>query len=62
MQPDSQVEFDSEIALIYSTYYELLQRNQLTEDDNDQLRALAALQGEIDVARSIFHGSLMLTC
>jgi hypothetical protein len=62
VQPDSQVEFDSEIALIYSTYYELLQRNQLTEDDNDQLRALAALQGEIDVARSIFHGSLMLTC
>ncbi len=49
--PNTQLEFDHEIALIYSTYYELLQHNQLTEDDNDQLRALSALQGEIDGRR-----------
>jgi len=40
----SQVDFDNEIALIYSTYLELLNGNKLTEDDTDQLRALAALR------------------
>ncbi|HEV8367682.1 MAG TPA: PD-(D/E)XK nuclease family protein [Pyrinomonadaceae bacterium] len=44
----SQIDFDLEVALIYSTYCELLQRNDLTENDADQLRALAALRGEID--------------
>ena len=44
----SQIDFDNEVALIYSTYSELLQRHNMTENDADQLRALAALRGEID--------------
>lgn len=44
----SQIDFDNEIALIYSTYSYLLQQHHLTENDHDQLRALAALRGEID--------------
>jgi hypothetical protein len=43
-----QIDFDKEIALIYSTYCELLHRHQLTEADADQLRALQALDGELD--------------
>ena len=35
----TQVDFDNEIALIYSTYTELLNQNQFTEEDADQLRA-----------------------
>jgi hypothetical protein len=42
------IDFDNEVALIYSTYSELLQRHNMTENDADQLRALAALRGEID--------------
>jgi ATP-dependent helicase/DNAse subunit B len=41
-------EFDTEISLIYSTYAELLNKNQLTEEDSDQLRALSVLRGELD--------------
>ena len=41
-------EFDTEISLIYSTYADLLNRNQLTEEDADQLRALSVLRGELD--------------
>src|SRR5258706_1256983 len=44
----TQNDFDREVALIYTTYSELLNRHQLTEADADQLRALAALKGEID--------------
>ncbi len=44
----SQIDFDNEVVLIYSTYCELLQQHNLTEDDADQLRALAALRGEIE--------------
>ena len=47
----SQIEFDNEVALIYSTYCGLLQQNNLTENDADQLRALAVLRGEVDNAR-----------
>ncbi|HYN26612.1 MAG TPA: PD-(D/E)XK nuclease family protein, partial [Pyrinomonadaceae bacterium] len=43
-----QIDFDREIALIYSTYSELLNRHQLTEQDADQLRALSILNGELD--------------
>ena len=46
-----QIDFDKEVALIYSTYSELLRRNQLTEADADQMRALAILQGELDGER-----------
>jgi ATP-dependent helicase/DNAse subunit B len=42
-----QVDFDREVALIYSTYSDLLNRYQLTEEDADQLRALSVLDGEI---------------
>jgi ATP-dependent helicase/DNAse subunit B len=42
----SQIDYDNEVALIYSTYSELLERNLLTEDDADQLRALNVLRGQ----------------
>src|SRR6185295_17943841 len=44
----TQNDFDQEVALIYETYSELLNRHQLTEADADQLRALAVLKGEVD--------------
>ena len=47
--PHTQNDFDQEVALIYTTYAELLDRHQLTEADADQLRALGVLSGENDV-------------
>jgi ATP-dependent helicase/DNAse subunit B len=47
-RPHSQIDFDQEVALIYATYSDLLNRHQLTEQDADQLRALAVLSGELD--------------
>ncbi len=44
----SQIDFDQEVALIYATYSDVLNRHQLTEQDADQLRALAILGGELD--------------
>jgi len=44
----TQNDFDQEVALIYATYAELLNRHQLTEADADQLRALSVLEGEVD--------------
>lgn len=44
----TQIDFDKEIALIYSTYTELLNQNHFTEEDSDQLRALWVLRGMID--------------
>src|SRR6185436_12382900 len=44
----TQNDFDQEVALIYETYSELLNRHQLTEADADQLRALAVLEGEVN--------------
>lgn len=44
----TQIDFDKEIALIYSTYAELLNQNHFTEEDSDQLRALWVLRGMID--------------
>ncbi|HEX7297329.1 MAG TPA: PD-(D/E)XK nuclease family protein [Pyrinomonadaceae bacterium] len=41
----SQIDYDNEVALIYGAYADLLDRNQLTEDDADQLRALHVLKG-----------------
>jgi ATP-dependent helicase/DNAse subunit B len=43
-----QIDFDKEIALIYSIYCDLLNRYQLTEEDADQSRALSLLGGELD--------------
>lgn len=42
----SQVDFDHEVSLIYAAYCDLLERNQLTEDDADQLTALGVLRGQ----------------
>jgi ATP-dependent helicase/DNAse subunit B len=47
----SQVDFDQEVALIYATYSDLLNRHQLTEADADQLRALGVLDGEVEGRR-----------
>lgn len=44
----AQTDFDRDIAVIYSTYAALLQQNNLTEADADQLRALAILNGSLD--------------
>jgi ATP-dependent helicase/DNAse subunit B len=43
-----QIDFDSDVAQIYSLYSELLDRHQLTDADADQLRALRILDGELD--------------
>ena len=47
----TQLDFDREVALIYSTYSNLLNQNQFTEEDADQLRALWVLRGLIDDRR-----------
>ena len=44
----AQVDFDREVALIYATYSELLDRHRLTEADADSLRALSILSGSIN--------------
>ena len=44
----SQLDFDREVALIYSAYAEALDRNGLTDADADQLRALQILCGGVD--------------
>jgi ATP-dependent helicase/DNAse subunit B len=49
----SQLDFDREMALIYSAYVEALDRFGLTDEDADQLRALQALRGEVD-GRKVF--------
>jgi ATP-dependent helicase/DNAse subunit B len=46
--PRSQLDFDREVALIYSSYAEALGRFGLTDDDADQLRALQILRGDVD--------------
>ncbi len=43
-----QVDFDRDIALIYSTYFDVLNGHGFTEDDADQLRALGILNGKFD--------------
>lgn len=46
--PRTQLDFDREVALIYSTYVAALDRFKLTDEDADQLRALLILSGEVD--------------
>jgi len=46
--PRSQVDFDRDIAVVYSTYQESLDRFALTDEDSDQLRALQILRDGID--------------
>ncbi len=42
-----QVDFDREVALIYETYERALSQNNFTEEDADQLRALAILRNQL---------------
>ncbi len=42
----SQIDFDRDVALIYSTYEAALEKFNLTDEDADQLRALRALRRE----------------
>src|SRR5215217_4265645 len=44
----TQLDFDKEVSLIYSTYTELLDGSLFTEEDAEQLRALWILRGMID--------------
>lgn len=44
----TQIDFDREVALIYATYSEVLDRHKLTEADADSLRALSILSGSIN--------------
>ena len=48
--PKSQLDFDREVALIYAKYADALERNGLTDQDADQLRALQILRGELNGA------------
>jgi ATP-dependent helicase/DNAse subunit B len=42
-----QIDFDQDVALVYSTYANLLQQNNLTEDDADGLHALRILREDL---------------
>jgi ATP-dependent helicase/DNAse subunit B len=44
----AQIDFDRDVALVYSTYANLLEQNTLTEDDADGLRALQILRGDLN--------------
>jgi ATP-dependent helicase/DNAse subunit B len=44
----SQIDFDNDVALIYSTYAKLLQDHNFSDADADQLRALSILNAELD--------------
>ena len=57
-----QVSFDRDVSLIYSTYSETLQRNNFTEADADQLRALAVLNGQLDGQPVVCPGWRTLSC
>jgi ATP-dependent helicase/nuclease subunit B len=46
-----QVDFDRDIAVVYSAYSSALARSGFTEDDADQLLALDVLRGELDGRR-----------
>jgi ATP-dependent helicase/DNAse subunit B len=46
-QPQSQVDFDREAALIYQKYAAVLNQNGLTDEDADQLRALQCIRGDV---------------
>jgi ATP-dependent helicase/DNAse subunit B len=46
--PKSQLDFDRDVALIYQTYAEALERYGLTDEDAEQLRALQLLRSELE--------------
>ncbi|HYT49487.1 MAG TPA: PD-(D/E)XK nuclease family protein, partial [Pyrinomonadaceae bacterium] len=43
----TQIDFDREVALIYSAYSDALEKHGLTDEDADQLRALQILRGDV---------------
>src|SRR5205807_5227884 len=43
----SQIDFDRDVALIYEKYSEALDRQGLTDEDADQLRALQIMRGDV---------------
>ncbi len=45
--PRPQIDFDRDVALVYSAYNDALERFALTDEDADQLRALEILRGEM---------------
>ncbi len=47
----SQIDFDREVALVYSTYSSALEHFGLTDEDADQLRAFQILRGQFDGRR-----------
>jgi len=49
-QTTTQLDYDREVALIYSAYTAALDRAGLTDEDADQLRALQILRGELEGA------------
>jgi len=51
LAPQTQLDFDREVATIYAAYAEALNRFGLTDEDADQLRALQVLRGEVDGRR-----------
>jgi ATP-dependent helicase/DNAse subunit B len=46
-----QLDFEKDVALVYSNYCQVLDQQGLTEADADQLRALGILRGELDGRR-----------
>ena len=52
--PRPQLDFDRDVALIYATYTNALDRFGLTDEDAEQLRALHLLRSEIDEGASSF--------
>jgi ATP-dependent helicase/DNAse subunit B len=51
--PHPQIDFDRDIALVYSTYHEALESFSLTDEDSDQLRMLQILRGGPNSGASI---------
>jgi len=51
--PHPQIDFDRDIALVYSTYHEALDGFLLTDEDADQLRVLQILRGGAAAGASI---------
>ncbi|HEY5838321.1 MAG TPA: hypothetical protein VIT19_04735, partial [Pyrinomonadaceae bacterium] len=56
-RPGSQVDFDRDIALIYSKYEEALKRFGLTDADADQLTALHILRGDVPQVDNLRSGN-----
>ena len=58
--PHSQLDFDRDVALIYETYANALDRFGLTDEDAEQLRALHLLRDEIEQNESRFFREIDL--